>query len=54
MDEKTKITLQFILKHSNSEHDLRWKMGKYIDRGDLSFLGTHIQELNKKLKDLDK
>ena len=47
MDDKTRITLQFLMKSAKSDVDLKWKLNKFIDTGDLSFLGHSIKELNK-------
>jgi hypothetical protein len=52
MDDKSKITLQFILDNTNTETDLRWKLGKFIKNGDTSYLGTiKSKELNEKLEE---
>lgn len=49
IDIKTKTTLQFIVDKSTSIVDLKWKLGKYIKDGDLSFLGHTIKELNERI-----
>ena len=54
LSEEQKLTLEFIVKHSSSEIDLKWKLNKYIKTGDLSFLGIYVKELNQKIKDLNK
>lgn len=54
MSVEEKITLKFILESSKSEIDLRWKLGKYIENGDVSFLGNKVIDLNKEIKDSEK
>lgn len=54
MSIEEKVTLKFILGSSKSEVDLRWKLGKYIENGDVSFLGNKVIDLNKEIKDSKK
>jgi hypothetical protein len=50
MEEDDKIRLQFILDNTQSDVDLRWKLGKFINNGDLSYLGQpKTKELNELL-----
>ena len=54
LNEEQKLTLNFIMKESRSEMDLRWKLGKYINSGDLSYLGTSIIDLKKEIDKINK
>lgn len=49
-DEKLKIVLNYILENASSDIDLKWKLGKYLQTGDVSFLGNKIIELKSLLK----
>lgn len=55
MDEISKITLQFIMENATTEIDLRWKLNKFIEKGDTSFLGTEKSKLlNQKIKEYER
>lgn len=49
MDTKTKITLQFIMETAKTEVDLKWKLNKFIESGDVSFLGHSLKQLNYRI-----
>lgn len=53
MDVKTTITLKFIVKHSTSLVDLKWKLNKFLESGDVSFLGNLVKELKEEIKKLE-
>ena len=50
MDIRTKITLKFIMNSAKTDIDLKWKMNKFIENGDVSFLGHGIKDLNEQIK----
>ncbi|CAG7580101.1 MAG: hypothetical protein SLAVMIC_00248 [uncultured marine phage] len=50
LTREQKLTLNFIIKHSRNELDLKWKLKKYIESGDLSFLGAYKKELDMMVK----
>lgn len=49
-DDKLKIVLKFIVDNAKSESDLKWKLNKFIERGDVSFLGHSVRDLKMLLK----
>jgi hypothetical protein len=49
-DEKLKIVINYILENASSDIDLKWKLNKYLQTGDVSFLGNKIIELKSLLK----
>jgi len=51
MNIEDKVTLNYIIKTSKTDIDLRWKLGKYIENGDVSFLGKSIEDLKKEIID---
>lgn len=53
MISRENIIRNFIIESSRDEVDLRWKLGRYIEHGDLSFLGKSISELNMELDKLE-
>ena len=49
MDIKTRVTLQFLMKSSKTMVDLQWKMNKFINNDDVSFLGHAVKQLNEQI-----
>lgn len=49
MDIETKTTLKYLMETCKTTVDLKWKMNKFIDNGDLSFLGNTIKVLNERI-----
>jgi hypothetical protein len=49
MDIKTKTTIKYILENSTTMVDLKWKLGKFVENGDVSFLGHSVKELNERI-----
>lgn len=49
MDIKTRVTLQFLMKSSKTMVDLQWKMNKFINNDDVSFLGHGIKQLKEQI-----
>lgn len=43
-------TIKFILNTSRTEIDLRWKLGKFVKNGDVSFLGKNVSKLNERIR----
>lgn len=43
-------TIKFILDTSRTEIDLRWKLGKFVKNGDVSFLGKNVSKLNERIR----
>jgi hypothetical protein len=49
MDVKTKTTLKYLMETCKTSVDLKWKMNKFIENGDVSFLGNNIKQLNERI-----
>ena len=50
MTKEEIITIQYLIDTSRDCIDLKWKLGKYVQNSDLSFLGHNIKELQKKIE----
>jgi hypothetical protein len=50
MTREEQITIQYLIDTSRDCIDLKWKLGKYVSDGDLSFLGHNKKELQEKIK----
>jgi len=50
MDIKTKTTLKYLMETCKTTVDLKWKMNKFIENGDVSFLGNNVKILNQRIE----
>ena len=50
MDIKTKTTLKYLMETCKTTVDLKWKMNKFIESGDVSFLGNTVKILNARIE----
>jgi hypothetical protein len=50
MTTEEQTTIQHLIDTSKTCVDLKWKLGKYVATGDLSFLGSNKKELQEKIK----
>lgn len=51
MTNQEKITIKFLLDNCKTEIDLRWKLKKFVNNGDVSYLGHRQTELNQLIEE---